>query len=473
MIPLLLTLACAPKVSPETEVPQTVDPLAQRPEVPAAKPFSPALPETFTLGPELKVTLLERSELPLVSVRVIVPGGSAWDPKGADGLVVLSDSLLTRGAGERDALAFAEAVEREGFTLHVGTHTDYSVVTLDAHADRLDAGLALLADALFRPRFDADEVERGREQLIGRITQSLDEPASVAARVGDQLYYKNNPAWGHPSSGTVDSVKGLDAEALRESWSQRYNGHNAELVVVGAVDRDTLSAALEQHLAPWIEGVEPMGGLGVRSTPEYGAGFYLVDNPGATQSVLRVMIPSVSASSEQALPTRLGMVVLGGTFTSRLNRLLREEKGYTYGARASLQDYDSHGRVLAYSAVRGDVTAEALVDMLGEVERITQGIDEAELDKAKGSRRTDLVAAMETRAGTANTLVGLSTDGLAMDGVATELRAIDAVQLEAVNESLRALDPSRALVLVVGDLATIREPLEAAIPGPWIVVDKL
>ncbi|MCB9795807.1 MAG: insulinase family protein [Alphaproteobacteria bacterium] len=473
MIPLLLALACAPKVSPEPQVPETLDPLAQRPEVPAPRAFTPEVPETILMGNHVEVMLLERPELPLVSVRVIVPGGSTSDPADAHGLTLLSDSLLTRGAGERDALAFAEEVERQGFTLQVSTREDHSVVVLDAHADRLDAGLALLADAVLRPRFDAAEVERGREQLIGRITQSLDDPSSVAARVGDHLYYAADTALGHPATGTVASVRGLSAEALRESWASRFEGYGAQIVVVGAVDMDTTLSLLGEHLAPW-EALEPQGGLGFRpATPPRGAGYFLVDNPGATQSVLRVILPGEAARSEEALPARLGMIVLGGTFTSRLNRLLREEKGYTYGARATLDDYARHGRILAYSAVRGDVTAEALVDMLGELERVKGGVDDAELEKARGARRTDLVSSMETRAGTANTLVNMSLDGRPPSAIADELAALDAVTLEAVNARLAELDLSQAVVLVVGDLASIRAPLEAAVPGPWQVVDPI
>ncbi|MCB9766477.1 MAG: insulinase family protein [Alphaproteobacteria bacterium] len=473
MLSALLLAACATKAPPQESLPVTADPLAERPDVGPAPAFTAPTPTTFRLGDDgAEVWLVERPGLPLVSVRLLVPGGQATDRDGARGLARFTDRMMTQGAGDRDATAFAEAVERKALTLSVSTWPTTSVVQLDAHADRLGEGLALMADAVLRPRFDAPQVDIVRDQMTGDITQSLDDPRTVASWAASRLYWGQEHALAYPALGTPDDLAGLDRGDLQGSWSARYTGDGVRFVVSGDIDEAELRAALSEHFPSWTAGVAPSSvTLPPAGGVPSGTALWFVDNPGASQSVLRVVMPGWTVDDPQLMEARLGVIALGGIFTSRLNRLLREEKGYTYGARAGVTAADQYGLVVASTAVRADVTADALVDLLDQLTLIREGIDETELEKARGAHRTSVVSAMERRAGIADTFTDAWSDGRPPQTFVDELNALDAATLDGVNAALEKIDLSAATVVVVGDLAQVRAAVEAKGLGDWQVLE--
>lgn len=466
---LLVIAACVRGTRETATVPQ-VDPLAERPPVGAVPAFNATVPERFALSSGAEVWLVQQDDLPLVSLRLVVPGGSALDPIEKPGLTSLTDAMLTHGAGSRDAAAFAKAVEQQAFTLGARADGTASVVYLDAHAARLDEGLALMADAVLRPRFEASELDRVRELRLGTIAESLDDPPTVAAWVADrELFGKSHPL-GHAPLGTDWGVKAIVAEDLKASWSRRYAPKGATFVVAGAIDAATLKTALEKHFGAWSAANTAPPPIAFTAPTAQRALF--IDNPGASQSVLRVLMPGWTAGSPEVDDARLGVVVLGGTFTSRLNRLLREEKGYTYGVRARLDAGAELGLVTVATSVVRESTAPALVDLLGELNRIRAGITAEELEKARGARRTALVASMEGRASVADTFASYEVRGLEPDALKRELEALDAASVESVNAAIQALPLDSALIVVMGDLASVRADVEKAVPHTWTVVAR-
>lgn len=469
---LLLVAACVRSPRETATVPQA-DPLAQRPEVGAAPAFAATVPERFTLSNGAEVWLVQQPSLPLVSIRLVVPGGSALDPADKPGLSSLTDSMLTHGAGSRDAAEFARAVEQQAFTLGARADGVSSVVYLDSHAARLDDGLALMADAVLRPKFDASELDRVRDLRLGSIAESLDDPPTVASWVADRVFFGAQHPLGHPAIGTEAGIKAIKAEDLKASWSRRYGPKGATFVVAGAIDAASLKAALEKHFGAWATATQPPPVLSYNDATNSAAQrFVFVDNPGASQSVLRVMMSGWTANDPVSYDARLGVVVLGGTFTSRLNRLLREEKGYTYGVRARLESGESIGLVTVSTSVVRDSTAPALVDLLGEVDRIRQGITPDELEKARGARRTSLVSSMEGRGSVADTFVSYETRGLEPDALAQDLASLDRATVESVNKAMADLPFDTALILVMGDLSVVRADVEKAVPGAWTLVAR-
>ena len=221
------------------------DPLAERPEVGEARAFSPATPQVRTLDNGAALWVLPESSLPLVSLQVYVPGGAASDPDNKPGLTALADELLVHGAGDRDATAFAKEVERLALDLSATTTGKATLLTLDAHRDRLEVGLDLLADALLRPRFDPDEVERVREQQVGAIKQSLDDPRSVASQVAWAAWYGEGHPLAHPTLGTESGLARVRPEALARSWRRRADPSQSLIVAAGAVDPDELKTLLD------------------------------------------------------------------------------------------------------------------------------------------------------------------------------------------------------------------------------------
>lgn len=463
-------LSCAPK-NVETEMP--ADSLASRPEVPELGTYSPPSPRVLTLSTGTDVWLVERTELPLVSIRLIIEGGSSSDPAPHPGLAWLTDSLLTHGAGDRDAVEFAAFAEQQAIDLSVSTAGTTSVVYLSTHTDRLEDALDLLADAVLRPALTAADLERVRAQQIGEITQALDEPWTIAPWVAARLYFGADHPLAHPGMGTAQGLSGVTEADLQASWSQRYVTSRAHFVVVGAVDEVALTAALEARFGDWSAGSHPPAlpdPVGVTTGPR----LVFVDNPDSAQTALRVIMPGWNADSDGVAAGELATVAIGGTFTSRLNRLMREEKGYTYGARAQLQSAQSYGLVVAASSVQADSSAEGLTDMLSVLQGARDGFTEEERSKAFGSVRTELIESMGSRDATAGSLAALHSQGLAADNLAVQLREASAVDIAMMQDAwLPRSDLSGALVLVVGDLAEIRASVEEAVPGDWTVVDKM
>lgn len=462
-LPLLL-LGCAKTSSLQTEQPAEPHPLDARPTVGEAVQFTPPTAQTYTLSNGVQVWHLPKPGLPLVSLRLLVPGGKAADPANAPGATAFADDLLTRGAGDLDESAFALALEQLAIDLSVQTTGTHTWLSLDAHQERLGDGLRLLGSAITSPRFDDMTVERVRQQRLGQLSETLADPRSVAAMLGDRTFFGETHPLGHSSLGTEATLKAGKYKALRDNWRARAAPERALLVVVGGPEGPELQQALEGSLGKWksTSKTAPAPIPAPAPTP----GWYVVDDPGATQSVLRVLMPAPAPADPTSAAADLVGTVLGGTFTSRLNRLLREEKGYTYGARASLQEAAGHGYWLTTTNVRADATGDALADLLAELRRMGEGIDAAELRKAQGAAQTRLVGALESVSDIADAYATEAAAGRGPGALAEQLSARQAVT-EADADAASTLPLDQAVILVVGDLTAVRADLEAKVPAAW------
>ena len=467
-----LILGCGPKKAPEA-VATAVSLSAPAPAPVPGPAFAPPVPTTLDLGNGASAWLVERPGLPLVSLRLLVPGGRAADPADKPGLSAFADSMLTHGAGDRDAQAFAAATDQLAIDLGAVTTDTWTVLQLDVHADRLEPALDLLVDAALRPRFDADEVERVRELRVGELTYAMDDPRTVASWVSDRVWYGAGHPLSRPVDGTLASTEAFQAAELKASWEGRRTSAAPRLVVVGDVSAERLQALLTPRLAGWTVTGSPAAPPPPPPAVSQGPSLFLVDNPGSSQTMLMLTMPGPAAGDADLDAARMGTIVLGGTFTSRLNRLLREEKGYTYGARASLRAAPGTGAVVVGTAVQREVTAPALVDLLAEVERLQAGLTVDELSKARGAWQTDLVEAGATRASLADFYEGMARLGQDPAALGARLQAVSALAPEVALTALADSRPAQGAVVVVGDLSQIQAAVQAAVPGDWKVVDKL
>lgn len=441
------------------------DALDTPPPIAEPSPFRPPAPTTHVLSNGVVVWLVQRHDLPLVSLRLLFFGGSASDPADKPGLATLTDEVMVHGAGDRDAAAYAAFAEQQAIDLGILTSASSSVLYAEAHADKLPTALDLLADAALRPQLSQADLDRVRAIQLGDLQQDLDDPRAVAPWISARLYYGPGHPYAHPDIGTPEGLAAISVDDMRASWQERFTAARAHFIVVGAVDAETLTALLEERFGTLPAGTPPPvlpPPAGVQGGPR----LVLVDNPGATQSALRVVLPGWSAH-DPALPAGdLAAMVIGGIFTSRLNRLMREEKGYTYGARATANPGAEFGTIVASSSVEKDATAEALTDMLATI--VATDFTDEELAKAQSANRTGLISTMGGRARIAGTLIRLCRQQLPTTALAERLaqeQAATTAQMAAAWGS--RVDLSRALVLVVADLDAVRASIEAAVPGPW------
>lgn len=476
MLGLLLALACAPKApttTAPTPTPPPEDPLATQPTVAGDIQFSPPVAVERLLSNGVKLWTVESRALPIVSVSIRVPGGSVLDPAGKEGAASLGARLLTQGAGGRDAEAFAAEVERLGIDLASEVGADDAVIRFGCTREVLPQALALVADMILRPAFSKVDFARERELAVASIQEGLDEPGYVAQRTAAALYWGAAHPYGRPTDGTIAGLGKLRLEDVKAWHKSAWVAAGAGIVVSGAISADEAAAAVEPVLGKaWAAGrrVAPS----IAPAPAHpDAPIYVVDKPDSAQTGFYLVFPGVKAG-DAALPTlQTGTIVLGGTFTSRLNALLREKKGYTYGVRAAVAPQRQGGVLLIRSRIRTDVTAPALVDLFGELDGIRAGIREEERAKAFGAWRQDVVEAMSTRGGAVATFADLLATGEAPDALQTRLAAMKAVGTAAVTPAMAAWDPKQGVVVLVGDRAKIEPELAKVVTKKIQVVEPV
>lgn len=462
---LLMGAKKAPPPPPPAEPPPPPPPadiLGPRPEVGPEVNVTVPTPETATLSNGAGVWVVPAPSLPLVSITLSVPGGSSADAAGREGTAALSDRLMSQGAGDRDAAAFALAVEQLGIQLDVSSGRTVSTVSMSFTKDKMGAALDLLADMVLRARYGKGDYTREKGILLSDLQASQDEPVAVATKLGWSLWFGAEHPYAKPPDGTVAGMKKVSFKDVKAYHRAAWVGGGAEFTVAGAVSKDEVVAALEPRLgAPWKAGtplVVPSGKVAAHAD----APIYLVDKPGSAQTMFYLVFDGPAFGTPEVPPVRGGTVVLGGTFTSRLNALLREKKGYTYGARARLEALPGAGVRVVSSRIRTDVTAPAMTDIVGELAAIRAGVTAEEVTKARAAYRQDMVEAMESRDGLAATFAQWQRAGLAPDALAKELAAMNGLTPEGVKAAMSAYDPSKAVIVLVGDKAVIEKPLAEA-----------
>ena len=422
--------------------------------------------ERATLANGLTVLYMPKREVPLVQINVVLKVGQADDPADRPGLASMTAAMLDEGAGERTALELSDEVEFLGASLFAGGDDHSTTVALHVPRAKLEAALPLLADVVLRPRFDGAELERQRTERLTTMTQWRDEPRAIAQAEYIRALYGDRHPYGRMALGTPASVASMTVEHLRAFHRTWFVPGNAAVIVVGDVALAEIRPMLERAFGGWTGGVVP-----ARATPpapQTGRRrVILVDKPGAAQSEIRIGMPAVSRETPDYDALVAMNTVLGGSFTSRLNQKLREEKQYTYGARSGFDFGKYPGPFTAQAAVQTDVTDSALVEFMRELRGIREPVPEDELARARNYAALRFPARFQSVASIANQLEELYVYDLPADyynGYVQRLLAVS--QADARRVARRYIDPDRFTVVVVGDRASIEQGIRALNLGP-------
>jgi zinc protease len=305
---------------------------------------------------------------------------------------------------------------------------------------------------------------------VADLEQERASAAMVARKVGLREFFGANHPYGRPTSGTVQTVKDLKVDDLKAAHAAIYQPQNATFFVAGSLDEAAVKAGLERAFAGW-RGT----GTAVAATPTYAPPaneklrVVLVDKPGAVQTVVRFYMPAPVYNDPNRIKLNALGTILGGTFTSRLNTNLREEKGYTYGA-GSGYSFEPHvGYLTANAEVRTDVTGASIKEFLNEFRKIRAGdVTDAEVAKAVSSGRTDTINAMATLGGILGTAMSLHLNGQPFSALAEELRAMQAIKASDINGLANPGIPlERGVLVLVGDKSAILPQLkDLGLPNP-------
>lgn len=456
------TLGEAPMGPRTVEDPDTLDrnavpPVGQSPEVRV-----PEYWETeWTNGIELIGT--QSSEIPAVSLRLELYGGQLYDPDGKSGLGSLTAALLNESTENHTSSGMAAELEKLGSSISISSGEQSTVVSLWSLTKNLGATLSLLEEKLFRPAFSEADFARLQKQTIESARAREQQPQGIASLAFGQLLYGQGHILAGPGSGWPETLEAITLEDVKAYYQTYYAPDHAELVVVGDIDRSTAEGMLG-FLKTW----EPKG-IAKIDIPELApvdqTKIYVVDKPGAPQSEIRMGYPT-DLRYDPTGPYYKAILLnypLGGAFNSRINLNLREDKGYTYGARSGFSSDRSTGRFTASASVKAVHTADAVKEFLKELEGYQkEGITPEELEFTKIAIGRSEALQYETlgqKAGFLNRIISYGLDPNYKEDQRQLLQAITESELDQLAEQY--IQPQGMAILVVGDMTEHGESLKA------------
>ena len=461
-----------------TVVPQQTPPKANprdtRPKDEPQKSWSPASPTTFTLANGIKVFYWHRPALPLMTLVTMFNLGSEVDPAGKGGTDDLTAEMLDQGAGEMSATEFSNALDKIGASFSANTSVEDTTVSISSIEDKFPQALALYADAVVAPNFDPKEWERIKRLHLEGIQEALDDPTTVGRRMAAIEYFGASHPYGHPVGGTTKSVDAVTLDDVRAMHEEIYQPGNAVIFAAGSMAPDQFQNQVQSALGGWkqtrvnIRSEKPIYHEPTRKPLRV----YIVDKPGAVQTDVRFILPAPTAHDPRYLKLEAIGTILGGTFTSRLNENLRENKGYTYGAGASYALEPSTGYFVSSAAVRTNVTGASLREFLKEFASIRSGnISQEEVQKATQAMRTGRIDTASSLAGTVGTAAGMYLEGRSYTDLGKELQQLAAMKAADLNAIVKSAIPLENGVLVlVGDKAQILAQYKGlGLPAPVVV----
>jgi predicted Zn-dependent peptidase len=449
----------------------TTDLLAQVTTPPTLAPppglKMPAVQEA-RLANGLRLVVVPMHEVPLVQVILSVAGGGREDgPR--PGLATFTAGMLDKGAGSRDANTLAADVAYLGATLFAGADWNGVNVALRVPKRSMGPALDLMADVALRPVFSSAEVKRQRDLRLANLVQQRDNPGAVASLHYNAIVFPEGHPYHRPLGGDSASTAGLDSATVRAFYQRAFRPDRATIVITGDITLPEARAELERRFGSWKAlgmATPPMKqALPPSSRPSR---VYLIDKPGAAQSVIRIGHRGVERSSSDYYAIQVMNTLLGGSFSSRLNSNLRETKGYTYGARSSFDFQPLPGAFTASADVRTDVTDSSLVEFFRELRRIRDSVvDPIELERTKQYLALRVPGSFETTSQMAGQVGTLLTFGLPFTWFDDYVRRIMAVTAADVQRVAREyIRPDSVSIVIVGDVPKIRPGIERLGLGP-------
>jgi predicted Zn-dependent peptidase len=420
-----------------------------------------------TLDNGLRVATIEHHEVPLITCFVLMPVGSSQDPDARPGLAAITGDLLDEGSGDLDALQMHEALGRLGAHLDTEIGADATLLELTTLRQHAPRALELLASMVAAPRLERQDFDRVRELRLNRLIQLRDMPPALADRVFTQLLYPGHP-YGHLPIGTEESLRALTLDDVIAFHRRTCQPALGTVIAVGDASHDELVSLLDAAFGGWKPGAAEQAGLVDVSSievPAAGDGrLATVHRPGAAQSELRIGHVGLRRGTPDYHALLVLNMILGGQFVSRINMNLREDKGYTYGARTSFEFRRGPGPFLFQTSVQSDVTAAAIREVIDELQGIRgdRPVTAQELELGRAALTRGYPRNFETAEQIGRAAVQLALYSLPDDYFTTFVPKVLTVDEADVTRVARAhINPDRLLTVVVGDQEKVGATLAA------------
>jgi zinc protease len=447
----------------------TVD-RSRLPDTGPARSFAFPAIEKSTLANGLRVWTVRHPQVPVIAFDLLVKRGASADPPGKDGLAALTADMLDEGSGDRSAIEMHESLARLGaqFDTDIGSDAlSVSVTVLSRFAGR---ALSLLADVVARPAMREGDFARVRQLRLHRLTQLRDMPGVVADRAFLKLLYGSHP-YGHSPIGSEAALAGMTVEDVRSFHAASIRPSVSTLVAVGDCDHATVVRLAQEALGDWQEArgdaTAPDGAMPAA------AALNIIPRPKAPQSELRIGHVAVPRDTPDYHALLVANTILGGQFVSRINLNLREDKGFTYGARTAFEFRRLPGPFVLQVSVQTSATARAIEESIGEIAGIRgpRPVTSEELGLGIAALTRGYARNFETADQIARGVMQLALFDLPDDYFAQFVPAVACVSTDDVSRVMaRHVDPARLTTLVVGDLDVVRTDLDALGLGAPVVL---
>lgn len=415
----------------------------------------------------------ERHGLPLISFSITFVGGSnQFEPVAKRGVAALTSAMLTEGTTTKSGDQLSEALQLLGTNVGAGVGGEEGSIGFVSTTKNFAPTLSILADMMLNSTFPAEALERLRGRTLVNLTQARDQPAVVSAQVfAKVLYSEGHPYGQRTTETTVKSITRDDIVAFQKAY---YQPGRAIITVVGDTTPAAAKAAIEKGLAAWAKGGEKAK-FDYPKLPELQTSkIYLVDKPGAAQSVVNIGLPGPPRNTPDYYALQVLNTILGGQFQSRLNANIREQKGYSYGVSSGFNYGKGPGAFRAGGAIISDKTDLALIEFIKELKGVNgeKPITDDELKTAKESLIQGLPARFASVSAISGSITALAVQGLPEDYYQTYAAKISAVTKEdLLRVAKKYIDMGHLAIVIVGDRSKIESTLKATNIAPITILD--
>lgn len=425
--------------------------------------FKPPVAKRAKLKNGMQLLLVENHGLPIVSMRLVVPGaGAASDPTGKFGAASFTADLLDEGAGGLSAIAISEETDRLGASIGASVDADAAYVGVSTLTKTLEPTLDLVAKIVTQPSFDAKEFERVKGDRMTALELRRDRPREVARIMLDGALYGRDSAYGHPSSGDREQFKGMQIADVQAFYKERWNPAAATLIIVGDFEPKALRTKLDATLGAWKQDSAKKPTKVTAKAAKVEKRLLLVDRKEAAQSDIRIGLVGIERKDKRYYAVEVLASTLGGGFTSRLVQRLREQLGITYGAGSSMDYRVVAGPFLISTAIVTPETGKGLTEIVKMLDDLSSiDVPKEELEKSKQNLIRALPSQFETNGATAASFADLVVHGLPDNWYAGYAANIRKITAKDVKTAAKTIIPSKNMVFsIVGDLSKIKADVD-------------
>ena len=462
--------------------------LADSPEVPkTASSFDRSVEPPFGVAPSLTIPQIwtdrlatgsgvygiEHTELPLVRFTIRLRGGLLLDDPSKVGVANLMAELMTEGTANRTPEELEEAIDALGSSITVSAQRESLTISASSLGRNYEETMALVEEILLEPRWDEDEFVLAKQRVINRLQQQGADPSAIANSAFNRVIYGSEHILSRNVLGTTGSVELITIEDLREYYERNASPEVANIHVVGDVTKDEVISSLASLGERWEARPVDFPDYELPPTEAEPSRILFVDVPGASQSVIRIGALGLAQTEANFYPATVMSLRLGGAFISRLNQVLREQKGYTYGIASRFSGSDIPGPFTVRTSIRSNVTLESVELIRNILGEYSDGFTPDDLEATRSFLIRSNARAFETLGAKIRMLENISTLGLPFDYVAEREKIVREMTLERVQELAdRYIDPERMVFVVVGDAETQLPRLTRVGLGNPILIDR-